>query len=75
MSQNNLLIGIAMLLSLICGNEIQAQSKLRQNSESLVAPQATFLSESIELDTPTATLYSTLLRPRRSSRVPVVIII
>lgn len=74
MHQHTVLITAAILLSLFCGSDSVAQPRAERTMSPGPA-QATFLSEPIELQTSTATLYGTLLRPQSSSPVPVVLII
>jgi uncharacterized protein len=75
MNKHAFLVATMMLLSLVCGRGSDAQSKSQQSSGRLNASQATFIAEPIELETPTATLFGTLVRPQSSSPAPVVIIV
>ena len=70
MKRHVLLIAIAMLITLTETSISSAQSTIQDRSV-----DKAFLAQPITLETPTARLYGTLVRPQSRSSMPVVLII
>ena len=70
MTRHTLLIAMVMLIMLTEVSNANAQSLIQDRSA-----ERAFTSESIRLETQTATLFGTLVRPQSKSRMPVVLII
>jgi len=72
MNKYSFLLALVMLITLTDMSASSAQSTVQNGSR---AAETTFIAEPITVETPTGTLYGTLVLPQSRSRVPVVLII
>ena len=73
--KTNLSLILVTMMTLTGVGISSAQTAPRSSSKSMPNGETTFVSEPITLETPTATLYGTLVHPQSRSRMPVVLII
>jgi pimeloyl-ACP methyl ester carboxylesterase len=75
MNKYSFVLALVMLITLTNLGTSDAQSKVQNARVSTRVSEPPFIAEPITLETPTGTLYGTLVLPQSRSRVPIVLII